>query len=522
MLKVIELFSGVGAQKEALNKSGIEHEVVAISEIDKYSIKSYRTLHGWTLNLGDIKKIEGLPKVDLWTYSFPCTDISLSGQMKGFEKGSNTGSSLLWEVQRLLEVSKANNTLPRFLLMENVKNIVSKKFMPLFQVWIDYLSSLGYKSFYKVLNAKEYGVPQNRERCFMLSVLNYEGDFVFPEQQELKVVLGDLLEDNVSDKYFLSDRYIKYATDMENRNGFVRGVRFRPHDGKSKIAYTITTNPGGRATDNYIILPAVGAIRGRPNEEGKNIFLMSEAGLPCIADPGAKVTALAQRKGINIVPFVGPSSIFLSLMASGFNGQNFAFIGYLPVKDGEREKALRKLEERIYRENQTQIFIEAPYRNNKLISCLTKTLKDETLLCIASNITLENQSIRTKTIRQWRQEKDLDIKNNGYPVFWSLIKGTDTIKQNINYKLKCPMNYLSTVKIEKPRSNESTLPIKDFLNKDIKIEPNERRKSKKVEDLIRKYRINLYNSLNKNKEDYYEDRDFMSYEFDELIEDIKI
>lgn len=147
----------------------------------------------------------------------------------------------------------------------------------------------------------------------------------------------------------------------------------------------------------------------KPIQEGKNIFLMSEAGLPCIADPGAKVTALAQRKGINIVPFVGPSSIFLSLMASGFNGQNFAFIGYLPVKDGEREKALRKLEERIYRENQTQIFIEAPYRNNKLISCLTKTLKDETLLCIASNITLENQSIKTKTIREWKKEKDLDI-----------------------------------------------------------------------------------------------------------------
>ena len=297
MLKVIELFSGVGAQKEALNKSGIEHEVVAISEIDKYSIKSYRTLHGWTLNLGDIKKIEGLPKVDLWTYSFPCTDISLSGQMKGFEKGSNTSSSLLWEVQRLLEVSKANNTLPRFLLMENVKNIVSKKFMPLFQVWIDYLSSLGYKSFYKVLNAKEYGVPQNRERCFMLSVLNYEGDFFFPEQQELKVVLGDLLEDNVSEKYFLSDRYIKYATDMENRNGFVRGVRFRPHDGKSKIAYTITTNPGGRATDNYIILPAVGAIRGRPNEEGKNIQKLEVKN-----EPISNTITTVQKDNVILVP----------------------------------------------------------------------------------------------------------------------------------------------------------------------------------------------------------------------------
>jgi len=141
MLKVVELFSGVGAQAEALKRSGIEHEIVAMCDIDKYSIKTYRKLHGWTINLGDIKTVEGLLKVDLWNYSFPCTDISISGQMKGFEKGSNTGSSLLWEVQRLLEVSKANDTLPRFLLMENVKNIVSKRFLPLFQTWIDYLAS---------------------------------------------------------------------------------------------------------------------------------------------------------------------------------------------------------------------------------------------------------------------------------------------------------------------------------------------------------------------------------------------
>ena len=268
MLKVIELFSGVGAQAEALKRSGISHEVFAMCDIDKYSVKTYRKLHGWTMNLGDIKSVEGLPKVDLWTYSFPCTDISISGQMKGFEEGSNTESSLLWEVQRLLKVSKANNTLPRFLLLENVKNIVSKRFMPLFQKWIDFLSSLGYKSFYKVMNARDYGVPQNRERCFMLSVLNYNGDFVFPETQELKTKLSDLLETDVEERYFLSDRFIKYACDMENRNGFIRGRRFRPHDGESKVAYTITTNPGGRATDNFVILPAVGAIRGRPKEGG--------------------------------------------------------------------------------------------------------------------------------------------------------------------------------------------------------------------------------------------------------------
>lgn len=268
MLKVIELFAGVGAQAEALKRANIKHEVIAISEIDKYAIQAYRKLHGWVTNLGDIKKIEELPQADLWTYSFPCTDISISGQMKGFDKDSNTGSSLLWEVQRLLEKGKDNGTLPRFLLMENVKNIVSKRFLPLFRTWVDYLSSLGYKSFYKVLNARDYNVPQNRERCFMISILNFDGEFNFPETTELKVTLQDLLEKEVEERYFLSDRFIKYACDMENRNGFIRGKRFRPHDGESKVAYTITTNPGGRATDNFVMLPAVGAIRGRPNGNG--------------------------------------------------------------------------------------------------------------------------------------------------------------------------------------------------------------------------------------------------------------
>ena len=194
---------------------------------------------------------------------------------EGFEKVATLqfflGSS------KIAEVSKANNTLPRFLLMENVKNIVSKRFLPLFQTWIDYLASLGYKSFYKVLNAKDYGVPQNRERCFMLSVLDYNGDFAFPETQELVTKLSDLLETNVEERYFLSDRFIKYACDLENRNGFIRGRRFKPHDEHSEIAYTITTNPGGRATDNFVMLPAVGAIRGRPVNGKRQRFVKEEA-----------------------------------------------------------------------------------------------------------------------------------------------------------------------------------------------------------------------------------------------------
>lgn len=114
MLKVIELFAGVGAQTQGLKEAGIDHEVVAISEIDKYADRAYRLLHGEVNNLGDITKIEKLPMADLWTYSFPCTDISLAGKQRGLEKGSSTSSSLLWEVERLLNVSNEHEELLSF------------------------------------------------------------------------------------------------------------------------------------------------------------------------------------------------------------------------------------------------------------------------------------------------------------------------------------------------------------------------------------------------------------------------
>lgn len=205
MIKVIELFAGIGSQREALKRANIEHEIVAISENDKYASRAYELLHDKTNNLGDIKNIERLPKADLWTYSFPCTDISLAGKMKGFDKESGTNSSLLWEVQRLLEVANKNDELPKFLLMENVKNIVSKKFMPLFQVWLDYLDSLDYKNFYKALNSKDYGIPQNRERCFMVSIRDKNARFEFPIPIPLTKKLADLLENDVDEEYFLSE-----------------------------------------------------------------------------------------------------------------------------------------------------------------------------------------------------------------------------------------------------------------------------------------------------------------------------
>lgn len=297
MLRVIELFAGIGAQRKALERANIKHEVIAISEIDKYALAVYKELYGETLNLGDIAKIEELLQADLWTYSFPCTDISLSGKMQGLEKGSGTHSSLLWEVQRLLEASKSKDELPRYLLLENVKNLVSKKFKPYFDDWCNYLESLGYKNFYKVMNSKNYGVPQNRERIFMISILDEHANYVFPEEKKLTIKLGDLLEPIVSQKYFLSEKLITCFSSMKNRNGLVRGLRFRPRGKSDEYAWTITTCPGSRATDTFIIEPIPAAIRGRVDKDGKY-----EQHLEAKKDGIANTLTTVQKDNVIIIP----------------------------------------------------------------------------------------------------------------------------------------------------------------------------------------------------------------------------
>ncbi len=143
----------------------------------------------------------------------------------------------------------------------------------------------------------------------------------------------------------------------------------------------------------------------RPLEEGKPMGVISEAGCPAIADPGADVVAVAQRKGLKVVPLVGPSSILLALMASGFNGQSFAFNGYLPINQPQRGAKLKEMERRIIKERQTQIFIETPYRNNKLIAELAATLSGNRMLCVASDITGEKERIQTLPLNRWAKEK---------------------------------------------------------------------------------------------------------------------
>ncbi len=141
----------------------------------------------------------------------------------------------------------------------------------------------------------------------------------------------------------------------------------------------------------------------QPVFQGRNVGIISEAGCPGIADPGSEIVKLAHQKNIRVIPLTGPSSIFLALMASGMNGQNFAFVGYLPIKKDEKIKRIRFLENRSFAENQTQIFMEAPYRNQHLLNDILKTCQSNTLLCLSVNITLEKEFIQTKTISEWKK-----------------------------------------------------------------------------------------------------------------------
>nr|DAR74628.1 MAG TPA: Cytosine specific methyltransferase [Bacteriophage sp.] len=206
-LRLIELFAGIGSQTQALKNIGVPHKVLAISEIDKNAIKSYMALHGETLNLGDIREIKELPEADFWTYSFPCQDISVAGHGAGIKEGTRSG--LLLEVERLLKKAAERGTLPKYLLLENVKNLVGKKFKGDFDSWLSFLSSLGYTNYWQVLNAKDYGIPQHRERVFCVSIRGEHTAFVFPEKRELTLRLKDMIDEHVDGRYYLKESTIR-------------------------------------------------------------------------------------------------------------------------------------------------------------------------------------------------------------------------------------------------------------------------------------------------------------------------
>lgn len=222
-VRLIELFAGIGAQAKALENIGIQFEHYFVCENDRFAIASYNAIHGTTFAPCDVTKITAedinvceTDKFDyIMTYSFPCTDLSTAGQMRGMSKDSGTKSSLLWEVERLLSEM---NELPQVLLMENVPQVVAQKNERDFRRWLEFLAKIGYRSFAKILNAKDYGIPQRRLRMFVVSVR--EGwRYEFPKSVNNDLTTFDFLEKNVSDDYVLSTKMKEYI--VANSGGYV-------------------------------------------------------------------------------------------------------------------------------------------------------------------------------------------------------------------------------------------------------------------------------------------------------------
>ena len=234
-IMLIELFAGVGSQAMALRDLGADFEHYRVVELDKYAIKSYNSIHGTEFPKMDITQIHGsdlgIEDVEkftyLMTYSFPCQDLSVAGKQKGMAKDSGTRSGLLWEVERLL--NEVEN-LPQVLLMENVPQVHGKKNIEDFQNWISFLESKGYSNYWQDLNAKNYGVAQNRNRCFMVSILG-DWKFTFPEPIELKRVMKDYLEDVVDEKYYINNEKAQKLIQKLIDNGTLQNTI--PTDGQT-------------------------------------------------------------------------------------------------------------------------------------------------------------------------------------------------------------------------------------------------------------------------------------------------
>lgn len=214
-INVITLCSGYDSQCMALERIkedfGLDYDLIAWSEIDKYACQAHDAVFPQFngRNLGDMIAIDWSQikeKIDLLVYSTPCQSISSAGLQHGFKEGSGTRSSIIWSTLNAIDVLK-----PKYLLLENVKAMVSKKFLPDFKSWLDALEERGYKNYWQVLNAKDYGVPQNRERVFVVSILGDE-QYQFPKPFELKLRLKDVLESNVDEKYYLSRKMLEKAT----------------------------------------------------------------------------------------------------------------------------------------------------------------------------------------------------------------------------------------------------------------------------------------------------------------------
>lgn len=221
-LKVLSLFSGIGAMEKALDNIKLNYDLVGFSEIDKPAIKSYTAIHNISeeLNYGDISIVdtEKIPDFDLMTFGFPCQDLSKAGKLEGMKEDSKTRSSLLWETMKIARIKK-----PKYMIAENVRNLLSKKFKSDFDKWQNELNQLGYNTYYEILNARHYGIPQNRERVFVVSIRKDidDGGLKFPDSFPLQTHLIDLMDTDVDDKYYLTEEAQNQLTVSRMESGLL-------------------------------------------------------------------------------------------------------------------------------------------------------------------------------------------------------------------------------------------------------------------------------------------------------------
>lgn len=254
MIRVLELFAGIGACSKALTNLGIEHEIVDAVEIDKYAIKSFNAIHGTNFEPQDITKWNKDIKADLIMHGSPCQDFSVAGKNAGGDEGSGTRSSLLYETLRIVEKAQ-----PDIVIWENVKNLLSKRHKHNHEAYIQRMSDMGYDSATQILNAKDYGIPQNRERVFTLSIKRGSKlvkSYTRPQPRPLELKLKDILEDEVEERYYLTDEQVasfRASTAKQQAKG--NGFKFEPIERERErgiVAHTIATRAGSRQTDNFI------------------------------------------------------------------------------------------------------------------------------------------------------------------------------------------------------------------------------------------------------------------------------
>lgn len=317
-MRYLSLFSGIGSPEQALKNLGIDFELVGFSEIDKYAIKSYCAIHGVSeeLNLGDITKIdiENLPlNIDLVTHGSPCQDYSVAGANKGGDIGSGTRSSLMWNTVTICEHCK-----PKFVIWENVKNVLSKKHRHNFDKYLDEMNRIGYNNYFKILNAKDYGIPQNRERVFVVSIRkDIDKGFVFPEPYDNGVRLLDVLENEVDEKFYINNEKVTQlieefkATNKKTLNINPSGKGMNGVVRNDIYSAAITTNKG---EGQKIIYPCITPDRVNKKQNGRRF---KEDGEPMFT-----ITS-QDRHGI----LVGDYNVIYKVKQATKKGYDLAFEG---------------------------------------------------------------------------------------------------------------------------------------------------------------------------------------------------